>query len=115
MLDGKRLATLRAHDGRLTLGLAGAYRLCGILGPLHNRVTIQEDVIQFIAGGRSVFSRHVLDADPALQAGDEVLVVSGDGRLQAIGLAQISGREMRLFGSGVAVQIRKGREQEDSI
>jgi len=114
MLEGKRLATLRAHDGRLTLGLAGAQRLSGILTPPQNRVLIQEDVIPFIAVGKSVFAKHVSDADPSIQAGDEVLVVSGDGTLQAIGSAQISGREMSLSGSGVAVQVRKGTNQEDT-
>ncbi|PKL59767.1 MAG: pseudouridine synthase [Methanomicrobiales archaeon HGW-Methanomicrobiales-4] len=114
MLDGKRLATLRAHDGRLTLGLAGAQRLCGILASPQNRVTIQEDVIPFIAAGKSVFAKHVRDADPGIQAGDEVLVVSEDGTLQAIGSAQISGREMCLSMSGVAVQVRKGTDSEDT-
>jgi uncharacterized protein with predicted RNA binding PUA domain len=115
MLDGKRLATLRAHDGRLTLGLAGAKRLCAILSHGEYRVVIQGDVIPFIAAGRSVFAKHVCDADPAIQAGDEVLVVSGDGALQAVGSAQISGREMCLSGNGVAVQVRKGMNQEDKV
>ena len=114
MLDGRRLATLRAHDGRLTLGLAGSERLSRIIDPPGYRVVIMDDVSPYIAAGKSVFARHVLDADPALQAGDEVLVVTGDGTLQAVGSAVLSGREMCRSGFGVAVQVRKGTNQEDS-
>ena len=113
ILDGRRLATLRAHDGRLTLGLAGAERLCRILPSPSYRVRIADDVSPYIAAGKSVFAKHVLNADTLIQAGDEVLIETGDGTLQAIGSAQISGDELCRAGSGVAVQVRKGRDQED--
>lgn len=112
-LEGRRLATLRAHDGRLTLGLEGAKRLHQLLpSPLY-RVMVQDDVCPYIAAGKSVFSKHVIVADPGIQAGDEVLVVSSDGLLQAVGNAMLGGDEMRESGSGVAVQVRKGKNQED--
>ena len=113
MLDGRRLATLRAHDGRLTLGLAGAKRLCQIVNPPGCRVTIQDDVCPYIAIGKSVFAKHVIHAALEIQAGDEVLVVSGDGTLQGVGSAMISGNEMLLSDCGVAVSVRKGKDQED--
>lgn len=113
LLEGRRLATLRAHDGRLTLGLAGAERMSTILCPPLYRVRIVDEVGSFIAAGKSVFAKHVVDADPMIQAGDEVLVVSGDGTLLAVGGAQISGDEMCRSCSGVAVQVRKGKNQED--
>jgi uncharacterized protein with predicted RNA binding PUA domain len=114
IMDGRRLATLRAHDGRLTLGLAGAERLSEILPPPRYRVRIRDEVSPYIAAGKSVFAKHVCDADPMIQAGDEVLVVSGNGSLLAVGSAQLSGEEMCRSGSGVAVQVRKGKDQEDS-
>lgn len=113
ILDGRRLATLRAHDGRLTLGLAGSERLGRIISPPRYRVTIKDEVSPFIAAGRSVFAKHVCDADQMIQAGDEVLVVSGDGTLQAVGSAVLSGKEMCQSCSGVAVDVRKGKDQED--
>lgn len=112
-LDGKRLATLRAHDGRLTLGMAGAQRLWDILPTPLYRVTVQDDVTPYIAAGKSVFAKHVMQADIGIQAGDEVLVVSPDGVLQAVGSAMLGGREMQISDSGVAVQVRKGKDQED--
>lgn len=113
MLDGRRLATLRAHDGRLTLGLEGARRLFRIMSPPGYRVTIQDDVCPYIAAGKSVFAKHVCHAAIEIRAGDEVLVVSGDGTLQAVGSAILSGKEMVMSDCGVAVQVRKGKDQED--
>ncbi len=112
-LEGRRLATLRAHDGRLTLGIAGAQRLWDILPSPQYRVTVQDDVTPYIAAGKSVFAKHVTFADPGIQAGDEVLVVSPDGALQAVGSAMLGGSEMVKSDSGVAVQVRKGKNQED--
>ena len=112
MLNGRRLATLRAHDGRLTLGLAGAECLEKILPFPGYRVVVRDDVCPFIAAGKSVFSKHVSVADKKIQAGDEVLVVSSDGRLQAVGNALLSGDEMEMSDSGVAVSVRKGTKQE---
>lgn len=63
LLDGKRLATLRAHDGRLTLGLAGGRRLHAALPGFFGRVVLREDVTSFIAAGKNLFSRHVVQAD----------------------------------------------------
>jgi conserved protein with predicted RNA binding PUA domain len=74
---------------------------------------VQDDVCPYIAAGKSVFAKHVIAADPGIQAGDEVLVVSSDGLLQAVGNAMLGGDEMRESGSGVAVQVRKGKNQED--
>jgi uncharacterized protein with predicted RNA binding PUA domain len=113
ILNGKRLATLRAHDGRLTLGLLGAEQLNQILPVPRYRVTIQDDVCPFIAVGKSVFAKHVCTADETIQAGDDVLVVSGDGTLQAVGSAMLSGHEMMKSDNGVAVSVRKGSNQED--
>jgi uncharacterized protein with predicted RNA binding PUA domain len=115
LLDGKRLATLRAHDGRLTLGLAGAERLMRLIPVPGYRVTVRDDVCQYIAAGKSVFSKHVITADRKIQAGDEVLVVSGDGRLQAVGSAVLSGYEMERSDFGMAVSIRKGSGTEELV
>ena len=109
----RRLATLRAHDGRLTLGYAGAERLHDYLpSPLY-RVYVREDVTGFIAAGKSVFSKHVISSDKGIRSGDDVLVVNSDDHLLAVGSALLSGEEMVAFKYGAAVQVRKGRDQED--
>lgn len=113
LLDGKRLATLRAHDGRLTLGLAGGKRLHAALPGSSGRVILRDDVVSFIAAGKNLFSRHVVRADPGIHAGDEVMVIDGDGRFIAIGEAMLSGDEMLAFDTGMAVSVRHGIQKEE--
>jgi uncharacterized protein with predicted RNA binding PUA domain len=108
-LHGKRLATVRAKDGRFTLGIDGALRLLAALRPPAYRVVASGDVAEFIRQGKNMFAKHVIAADPAIRAGDEVMVVDGEDQLLATGSAVLSGGEMLLFNYGVAVKVRQGR------
>ncbi len=109
ILDGGiRLATVRASDGRLTLGIEGAKRLQPLLPSPGYRVVIRDDVAEFVAQGKNTFAKHVVAADPAIRAGDDVLVVSGNDRLIACGSASLSGAGMLAFNYGVAVKVRQG-------
>ena len=114
LYGGVRLATLRASDGRLTLGIEGARRLHSLLPAPGYRVTIRDDVAEFVAEGKNAFARHVVSADPEIRAGDEVLVVAGDDRLIACGRTQVSGTEMLAFNYGVAVKVRQGNVRHAS-
>lgn len=111
LLEGKRLATVRAQDGRLTLGIEGARRLQACLAPPHYRVIVQDDVAEFIAQGKNVFAKHIVAADPDIRCGDEVLVVAAADRLLACGTATLSGAEMLAFNYGGAVKVRQGSGQ----
>jgi len=109
-LYGKdRLATIRAQDGRLTIGIAGAERLHASLPPDSYRVVISSEVLEFVSAGKNAFSRHVIRADPEIRGGDEVLVVDEAGALVATGSAMLSGYEMMEFKYGVAVKVRAGK------
>jgi uncharacterized protein with predicted RNA binding PUA domain len=108
LFEGRRLATVRAQDGRLTLGIEGARRLHAILPAPHYRVVIRDDVAEFVSRGKNTFAKHVIAADPAIHAGDEVLVVEGGDRLVACGVAMLSGDEMLAFNYGGAVKVRQG-------
>jgi uncharacterized protein with predicted RNA binding PUA domain len=108
-LDGKRLATVRAKDGRFTLGIDGALRLLSSLPPPAYRVVVTGEVAEFIRQGKNTFAKHVIAADPAIKAGDEVMVVNREDDLLATGSAVLSGGEMLLFNYGVAVKVRQGR------
>jgi len=110
LLKGIRIATLRARDGRLTLSYAGGDRLRQAIPPPGYRVSIDPSVSEFIAGGKTAFAKHVISADPGIRAGDEVLLVTGDGELLATGIALLSGVEMLAFNYGPAVKVRQGRE-----
>jgi uncharacterized protein with predicted RNA binding PUA domain len=111
---GTRLATIRASDGRLTLGIEGAKRVQAALPAPGYRVIIREDVAEFVAKGKNAFAKHVIAADPKIRAGDDVLVVAADDRLIACGAAVVSGPEMLAFNYGVAVRVRQGSEKDAS-
>ncbi len=114
LFGGVRLATVRAADGRLTLGIEGAKRLMALLPAPGYRVVIRDDVAEFVARGKNAFAKHVVAADPEIRAGDDVLVVAGDDRLIACGAAVVSGTEMLAFNYGVAVKVRQGSEKDAS-
>jgi len=109
LYEKKRIATVRAGDGRLTLGIAGAERLHRHLPAPGYRVEILGEVAEFIASGKNAFSRHVVSADPVIRAGDEVLLVKSGDLLIGTGTAMISGPEMLAFNYGLAVKVRQGR------
>ena len=110
MLGEDRLGTVRAQDGRLVLGLAGAQRLHEMLPPPAYRAVVLDEVEEFVAAGKNAMAKHVAEADPQIRAGDEVLVVASGDRLVATGTAVLSGPEMTACMYGVAVNVRSGRE-----
>ena len=114
LYGGMRLATIRAADGRLTLSIEGAKRLRSLLPAPGYRVVIRDDVAEYVAQGKNAFAKHVVAADPAIRAGDDVLIVSGYDRLIACGAASLSGIEMIAFNYGVAVKVRQGSERDAS-
>ena len=114
LYGGIRLATVRAFDGRLTLGIEGAKRLQLYLPAPGYRAIVKDDVAEFIAQGKNAFAKHVIFADPTIRAGDDVMVVTGDDRLIACGAAVVSGAEMLAFNYGVAVRVRQGSEKDAS-
>ncbi|WP_309491972.1 PUA domain-containing protein [Candidatus Hecatella orcuttiae] len=108
---GRLLASLRATSGTFALTLEGFKRLLEAFKPPRFRVTVQNDVAELIRQGRTVFAKHVKDADPAIRPQDEVAVVDEDGELLAVGKALLSGVEMVAFQCGKAVRVRRGRGQ----
>ncbi len=113
LFEGNRLATLRAHDGMLTLSIEGARRLHAYIQSPGLRVVVNQDAAPFVAKGKTAFARHVVSVDPGIRAGEEVLVVDEDDRLLATGKAMLSAIEMRSFKKGIAVDVRNGIESGD--
>lgn len=107
-LNGERLVTVRANDGRFTLGYPGAKRLHEFLKAPHNRVVVMEEAVPFIADGKNAMAKHVLSADEHILAEDEVFVVDESDNLIATGMAVLSGCEMKGFNYGTAVKVRQG-------
>lgn len=113
LLEGKRIATVRAHDGVLTLGIAGAMKLHGFLKFPHNRVVVNSDAAPFVSKGKNAFAKHVLEADPDIRAGEEVMVVDENDNLLSTGKAVLCALEMTVFKKGVAVEVRNGIKTVD--
>jgi 7-cyano-7-deazaguanine tRNA-ribosyltransferase len=69
-------------------------------------VTMDNEVAEFVADGKSALAKFVKKSDPNLRAGEEVVVVDQSNNLLATGKALLSGEEMAQFTRGVAVLIR---------
>ncbi len=109
--NGVRIATLKADTGLFTLSIEGARRLHSFLEYPKLRVVVLNDVSEFVAKGRSVFAKHVVEVDEDIRANDEVLVVDEEDNLLATGKAVQSAKEMMEFQRGVAVVVRQGVRQ----
>ncbi len=106
--NDQRLATLRPTDGAYSLGIAGAERIVQETKSPKRRVVVLTDIAEFIADGRNVFAKHVVSVDPTIQPEDEVIIVSEEDKLLAVGRAKLSAEYMLAFQSGTAVKVRYG-------
>ena len=111
-LNGERLATLRPTDGLLSLSITAAMSISENADFARCFVTVRKDVSEFVAAGGDVFAAHVVKADDAIRAKDEVIVVDEDNRVLAVGRALLSSMEMKVFKTGVAVKVRHGCAKE---
>lgn len=107
-VDAGRLVTYTT-DGRFTLGLEGGRRIHDALAQPTARVVVDEQSEPYVAAGRNAFAKFVEAVDPAVRPRDEVAVIH-DGRLLAVGRAELSATAMADFETGVAVSVRSGVE-----
>lgn len=107
---GKHVATFRAEDGLLTLGIEGARKLHKLLPYPRKRVVVNEDAEPFARKGKNVFAKFVIDADESIRPYDEVLVVNKNDELLATGQSLLNGKELKIFQQGLAVKVRRGVE-----
>ena len=109
VVDGDvRIATVKPDSGLLSISVEGARRLKNLFPYPKLRVVVDSRVSEFIAKGKNVFARHVVDVDSSVRANDEVIVVSEEDELLATGKAVLSAIEMLEFERGVAVSVRQG-------
>lgn len=101
------LATLRPTDGLFSLTITGAKQIMEHAKP-RLWIRIQEEAEPFVAKGKSVFAKHVIDADEEIRPQEEVIVINKQGEVLAVGRALLSGKEMKTFRRGVAVRVRRG-------
>ena len=101
-LNGTRLVTLRPTNGLFTLSIKAAQRIVEKAGFAQCFVRVQTDVAQFVSNGSDVFAAHVTEADDAIHAKDEVIVINGNSNVLAVGRATMSSSEIKAFKAGVA-------------
>ncbi len=107
-VDDEHVASLRAHDGLLSLRLPGARRLRDGLAAPRLRVRVTGDSAPFNADGRTVFAGFTTEVDPELRPGDQVLVVDPEDRLVAVGQLLVSVPELQALEDGPVVKVRAG-------
>ncbi|MFB6299944.1 MAG: PUA domain-containing protein [Halobacteriales archaeon] len=97
-------------EGRFSLGITGGERLHRSLAPPAYRVVVGDESEPYVREGRNVFAKFVVDVDPAIRTGDEVMVVHSafDGELIGVGRAELSATAMADFETGMAVMVRSG-------
>ncbi|WP_336327755.1 PUA domain-containing protein [Halovenus sp. HT40] len=103
--DGDRLGTYE-QDGRIRLGIEGGRRLQDRLDSGGYRVVVGDESEPFVRDGKNAFAKFVTGADGAIRPRDEVLIEHDDGRLLAVGRAELSGQGMVDFETGMAVKVR---------
>lgn len=113
-LNGKRLVTLRPRNGHFSLAIEGARRIIKQIKPPRLWVKINNEAEKFVRRGKSVFAKHIVDADKEIRPQEEVIVLNLKGKVIAVGRAILTGEEMKTFKRGVAVKIRKGAAEEEN-
>lgn len=108
LVDGEHVLSLRAEDGLFSLRLAGGRRLQRKLPSPSQRVVVDADAAPFNREGKNVFAKFVKEMDAELRPGDQVLVVTEDDELLAVGRAFMVRAEALAFRQGVAVRVREG-------
>ncbi|MCK5024276.1 MAG: tRNA guanosine(15) transglycosylase TgtA [Thermoplasmata archaeon] len=108
-VNNQHVLSMRAGDGLFTLKIAGAQILQQTFPSPKMRVIVNPDSAEFNRKGKSVFSAFVLDADPDIVPGDEVLIVDEKDDLCAVGRTIMTRNEMLAFNNGTAVKVREGQ------
>ena len=111
LYEDRRIATVRARDGTLTLSLYGAELVKGCVQKDALKVVVCEDAVPFVSKGKTAFAKHVVEMDQNLRAGEEVLVVDESNELIATGQLLLSPAEIFVLDKGGAVDIRRGKDQ----
>jgi predicted RNA-binding protein (TIGR00451 family) len=111
-LDRELLATLRPTNGLFSLTIKGAKRTMKNVKKQRLWIKVTAEAEPFIAKGKSVFAKHVVDVDSEIRPQEEVAVINEKNEVLAVGKAMLTGKEMKTFKRGVAVRVRRGIVEE---
>ena len=105
--SGKLFATVKPN-GAMALTIYGASILAKSPKFKENCVQVDDDAVEFVKGGKSVFCKFVKSAGNSIYPKGEVAVVDRRGKVIGVGTAILNGAVMRQFKSGAAVKVRAG-------
>jgi 7-cyano-7-deazaguanine tRNA-ribosyltransferase len=120
--DGNRPAFVLGNDALPRPTFRGGELLREALPPGRTRVVVAPDAVPFVRQGKSLFSKFVLSADPALVPGASALLVDEDDHLLGVGRLLLAPSEMGRLRRGIAAWVtsHEGRpeaalEEEDEL
>ncbi|MCI4336747.1 MAG: tRNA guanosine(15) transglycosylase TgtA [Thermoplasmata archaeon] len=105
LFHGGRRTFILDFDGLPRPTFAGAELLRSSLAPPRARIRVAADATEFVAAGRSLFSKFVEGGDSSLVPGSSALLVDGADRLLAVGRLVLAPVEMGRMARGVAVRV----------
>jgi len=103
----KLFATVRP-SGSMALSVYGAALLSKSPSFLQNCVTVDDDAVPFVKGGKSVFCKFVTKAGIRIRPRDDVAVLDKSGRVIGVGTSVMAGEFIQQFKTGAAVKVREG-------
>lgn len=114
--DGAVLGTMRYDVGRgwtFLPRMPAAWKMEGALG--RGRMVVDEGAVPFILKGSNLLAPGVVQADPGIAVGDEVVVIDGQGRAIAAGMARMPSEALVPGAKGMAVKVRWVEERREAV
>jgi conserved protein with predicted RNA binding PUA domain len=100
-------ATVRPN-GSMALSVYGADILTKSRPFLDNCITIADDAVPFVKGGKSVFCKFVTKVGKRIRPRGDVAILDHSGRVIGVGTSVLAGKFIQQFKSGAAVKVREG-------
>ncbi len=107
--NNQRLFSYRVTDGLLIPSIHGGELL--YRNNFGKKVIANSEAEPFIRKSRSLFAKHVVDADTNISIRDEVIIINENNEFLGVGTAKLPSRFMLEMKKGVAVDTRKGKEK----
>ncbi len=105
--NDRLFATVRPN-GSMALTMHAAKMLSAKSPFLKNCVTVDDDAVPFVQGGRSVFCKFVTKVGSRVRPKGDVAVLDKTGRVVGVGTSVLAGQFIQQFKTGVAVKVREG-------
>ena len=113
VIDGAVIASFRYDMGsgwKFVARMQGAYRIGKHFSKGY--VVCDPEAVPFIRESKNLMAPGVVDADPDIKFGDEIIIITPDREIIATGMAKMTGPEMVESTKGVAVRTRWYRPEE---